>query len=284
MNSKALFYSLAVSAAVSGSGVFAQAPAVQFPSPSPTATLKQRVGLTDIELIYSRPGVKGRQIFGGLVPYGEVWRTGANQATKIIFSTDVKLNGSDVPAGTYGLFTIPGEKEWTVAISKGSAQWGSYRYDEKDDVVRFKVTPVKLADSLETFTIDFNDIRDDSATLNVSWDKTRVPIKLQVDLKKKLVSQIEEVMSASGDRKPYFQAAMFYYDHDVDLKKASKWVDAAIAEREAHYIVHLKAKILAKLGDKPGALAAAKQSTDLAVKAKDSGYVKLNEDLIASLK
>jgi hypothetical protein len=260
-----------------------QAPKIDFPAPSPTATLKQRVGLTDIEIVYSRPGVKGRQIFGGLVSFGDVWRTGANQATKVTFSTAVKLNGTDIPAGTYGLFTIPGEKEWTIIINKGAAQWGAYQYQQTNDLVRFKATPMSIAEHVETFSIEFDDVRDESATLYLLWDKTLVPVKLEVDVASKLVPQIEQVMAAPGDHKPYFQAAMFYYDHGLDLQKARKWIDAAVAEREAFYIVHLKAKILAKQGDKDGAIAAAKRSTELAIKANDKGYVKLNQDLIASL-
>ena len=265
-------------------GLLAQTPKVDFPAPSPACTLKQHVGLTDIEIVYSRPGVKGRPIFGGLVPYGQVWRTGANNATKITFSTPVKLNGAEIPAGTYALFTIPGETEWTIIINKGAAQWGAFQYNETNDLVRVKATPLKLAEPVETFTIEINDIRDESATLNLTWEKTRVPVKLEVELVSKLVPQIEAVMSAAEGRKPYYQAALFYYDHGQDLQKASKWVDAAIAEREAYYIVNLKARILAKLGDKEGAIAAAKRSTELAIKAKDTGYVKLNEDLISSLK
>ena len=284
MNSKILrYFFVIISGLVCAAGSFAQTNRVEFPAPSPACTLKQRVGLTDIEIVYSRPGVKGRSIFGGLVPYGAVWRTGANNATKLTFSTAVKLNGVEIPAGTYALFTIPGEKEWTIIINKGAAQWGAFQYDEKADVVRFKATPVQLAEHIETFTIEFNGIRDESARLDLIWDKTVVPIKLELDLTK-LIPQIEAAMSATEGRKPYYQAAMYYYDHGQDLKKAKEWVDAAITEREAHYIVHLKAKILAKLGDKEGAIAAAKRSTELAIKAKDNGYVKLNEDLIASLR
>jgi len=262
----------------------AQTPKVDFPAPSPACTLKQRVGVTDIEIVYSRPGVKDRTIFGSLVPYGQVWRTGANSATKITFSTPVKLNGTDIPAGTYALFTIPGEDEWTIIINKGAAQWGAFQYDEKADVARFKATPVTLTRPMETFVIEFTDIRDESARLNLVWDKTLVPIKFEVDLTSQLVPQIEALMASDAKQKPYYQAAMFYYDHGQDLQKASKWVDTAIAEREAHYIVYLKAKILARLGDKEGAIAAAKRSSELAIKAKDTGYVKLNEDLISSLK
>ncbi len=158
--------------------------------------------------------------------------------------------------------------------------------DEKVDVVRFKATPVTLAQPIETFTIEFNHVRDDSAVLNLVWEKTVVPIRIETDLTSpaKMVPQIEAAMAAEGGNKPYYQAATYYYDHDLDLKKASKWIDAALQQREAYYMVNLKARILAKLGDKEGALAAAKHSTELAVAAKDKGYVKLNEDLINSLK
>ena len=261
----------------------AQAPKLEFPAPSPACTLKQRVGLTDIEIVYSRPSMKGRQVFGGLVQNGVVWRTGANNATKISFSTPVKLNGTDIPAGSYALYTIPGEDEWTIILNKGVGKSGT-QYDQNEDVARFKTEPHKLPDTaIETFTIEFNHVRDDSAMIMLVWEKTVVPIRLELDLTSKLLPQIEQAMSATEGRKPYYQAAMFYYDHDQDLKKASKWVDAAIAEREAYYVVHLKAKILAKLGDKEGAIAAAKHSKELATQAKDTGYVKLNDDLIASL-
>ena len=287
MKMKTFLSSLIVAVGLSFSGsVFAQAPKVDFPAASPTCTIKQRVGLTDIEITYSRPSMKGRQIFGadGLVPDGKVWRTGANNATKLVFSTDVKLNGTAIPAGTYALFTIPGADEWTIIINKGAAQWGAFQYDEKVDVARFKVTPTQLAEKIQSFTIEFGDLRDESAVLYLVWDNILVPIKVELDLTSKLVPQIEAAMSAEGGTKPYYQAATFYYDHGQDLAKAKDWVEAAIKQREAHYIVHLKAKILAKLGDKEGAIAAAKRSSELAVKAKDTGYVKMNDDLISSLK
>ncbi|HEV2691312.1 MAG TPA: DUF2911 domain-containing protein [Verrucomicrobiae bacterium] len=264
---------------------FAQtsAPKVEFPAPSPACTIKQHVGLTDIEITYSRPGIKGREIFGSVVPYGAVWRTGANNATKITFSTAVKLNGHDIAAGSYALYTIPGEDEWTIIINKGIDKSGT-QYDEKEDVIRFKASPVEFPAKIETFTIEFNRVTDDSADINLVWENTVVPIKVDLDLVGSLVPQIEAVMASDSSSKPYYPAAKFYYDHGQDLKKASTWVDAAIKQREAHYIVYLKAEILAKLGDKAGAIAAANRSTELAVKAKDTGYVKMNADLISSLK
>jgi hypothetical protein len=284
MNSKSLRPRLALAVMWAFANTLsAQTPAVQFPAPSPACTIKQHVGLTDIEVVYSRPSAKGRPVFGGLRPYGEVWRTGANAPTKISFSTDVKLNGTEIPAGQYALYTIPGKKEWTVIIHKDT-KTSVFQYNPTNDLVRFKVTPVKLAEPVETFTIDINDVRDDSATINLVWEKTRVPIKLGLDLVRQLVPQIEAAMAAPGAKKPYYPAALFYYDHGLDLQKASQWVDAAIAGNETYYIVHLKAKILARLGDKKGAITAAKRSSELAVQAKEDGYVKLNQDLISSLK
>jgi len=290
MNSRTLLLVFTVAGGLAcASRSAAQTPAVNFPAASPGCTLKQRVGLTDIEVVYSRPGVKGRTIFGGIVPYGQVWRTGANQATKITFSTPVKLEGAEIPAGTYALFTIPGEKEWTVIISKNAAQWGSFQYSEKDDVARFKVMPVTLAETIETFTIEFNHIRDESAVLNLAWEKKVVPIHLTADVTAKLVPQIEAAMAAPGKKQSgfYFQAATFYYNHNLDLNKALDWVNTGLADnpRIAYEMLHLKAQILAKQGDKTGAIAAAKQSTELAIKAEGSGssFVKMNQDLISSL-
>lgn len=269
---------------VSVASANAEAPKIEIPAASPSCTIKQRVGLTDVEIEYSRPSVKGREIFGGMVPYGKVWRTGANKATKISFSAPVKLNGTEIPAGTYALMTIPGKDEWTVIINKAPDQWGAYKYDEKGDLARVKAKPVALSQSVESFTIDFGNLRDESADLDLTWDKVQVPVKIEVEVTEKVLSQIKEVMSSEHKQKPYYQAAMFYYNHGQDLKQAKEWVDKAIAEKEAHYMVYLKAEILAKLGEKDAAIAAAKQSSDLAEKAGDPSFVKLNADLINSLK
>jgi len=279
---------LPAAAAIFATSLFAQAPQLDLPAPSPTATLKQRVGLTDIEITYSRPGVKGRVIFGGLEPWGEVWRAGANNATKVTFSTPVKIGGTEVPAGTYGLFAQLGQDEWTLIFNKIAKQWGAYQYNPQDDVVRVAAKPVKLAQPVETFTIDINDIRDESATLNLIWESTRVSVQLEFDVVSKVVPQIEAAMAAPGGKKPYVAAAMFYLDHNLDLKKAVAWMDAAIAEQPKGYYLHYrKAKIQAAMGDKAGAIATANQSIALA--KADTGpagaeYIRLNEALLAGLK
>ena len=273
------------------SGVSAQtapAPKLEFPAPSPAASFKQRVGLTDIEVSYSRPSVKGRQIFGGLLPYGQVWRTGANSATKIKFSTPVKLNGTAIPAGNYELFTIPEAKEWTVIIHKDSSDWGAYAYDAKNDVARIKATPTATPNLVETFAIGVADLRDESATLYLTWEKVRVPVKLEVDVTAVLVPQIEAAMASDAAKKPYAQAALLYLEHNLDLTKAATWMDAAIAENpKAFYYNYHKGRILAKQGNKAGAIAAAQktiEAANLAGGAIRDEYVRLSEALIASLR
>lgn len=263
------------------------APKLEFPAASPAATLKQRVGITDIEINYSRPSMKGRVIFGGLLPFDKVWRTGANNATKISFSTPVKLNGTDVAAGVYALFTIPGKEEWTVILNKVTGQWGAYAYDAKNDVARIKAKPIAMPTAVESFSIGIADLRDASATIFLTWEKTHVPVSLTVDTKGILVPQIEAAMAAGGEKLPYAPAAMFYLENGLDLKKALTWIDAGIAaEPKAFYFVYRKALIQEKMGDKAGALATAQASLDAANKADGAikeEYVGLNQALIKRL-
>jgi len=264
----------------------APAPQLDIPQASPTETLKVRVGVADIGIVYSRPSAKGRVMLGGNNPYGVVWRTGANSATRITFGAPVTLQGSPVAAGTYELFTIPGADKWTIILQKAGDQWGAYAYDPKNDVLRVTAKPVALSEPVETFTMDVGDIRPDSATLNLSWERTRVPVAIGVDVVGVLVPKIEAAMAAPG-KKPYDQAALFYLDHHLDLDKALAWIDAARAEQpDMFYFEYHKARILAAKGDKAGAEASARRSIELAANAgpaKDE-YLRLNEALIASLK
>ncbi len=264
-----------------------QGPKLNLPALSPASTVTQKVGLGEITIDYSRPSVKGRKIFGGLEPFGSVWRTGANSATKITFSTPVKIEGNALPAGSYALYSIPDAAEWTVIFNKVTGEWGAYSYKQENDALRVKVKPVALAQLVETFTIDVNDIRPDSATLNLTWEKTRVPVKLQFDIVKDVVAQIDAVMAAGGTIPPgvYFASAQFYYENNLDLKKARTWIEAATAgDKAPFYMLHWKAKILAKLGDKDAAVAAARQSIAAADGPAKAEYVRLNESLIAGLK
>lgn len=283
MKTRVLLSSIIGTALLFSTHAPAQSPRLELPAPSPLSTLKQRVGLTDIEISYSRPSARDRLIFGGLVPYGQVWRTGANARTTISFSTSVKLNGKEIPAGKYALFTIPGESDWTIILSKDTKS-SPFSYEASNDVARISVPSTTISEDLDTFTILISEIRDDAARIDLVWEHTAVPISLTTDLVDTLAPKIEATMSAPGDRKPYYQAAMFYYDHDLDLKKAKEWIEAIKPDQETYYNVNLKARILAKLGDKKGAIAAAKRSSELATKEPGgSGYLKVNQDLIDSL-
>jgi hypothetical protein len=265
-----------------------EAKKIDFPQASAPASVKERVGVTDVSIDYSRPSARERKIFGGLVPYGTMWRTGANAATKITFSTDVNVGGTAVPAGSYALFTIPGETEWTVILSKVvDGQWGSDDYNKKDDQARVTVKPVVMAEPLETMTISLQDMRGGKANLVIAWEKTKVPIEIDTDLVAKIKPQIEAAMAGSGE-KPYFAAAMFYYENNLDMALAKDWIEAAAKKQpDAVWIIYRKGLILKKAGDKEGAMAAAKQALELASKAEGelkAEYTRLSETLIASLK
>jgi hypothetical protein len=259
---------------------------LDIPQASPAAKLTQRLGVTDIEVSYSRPSARGRHMLGGNNPYGTVWRTGANNATRVSFSTPVTVEGAPVEAGAYELFTIPGADEWTVILQKAKGQWGAYAYDPKDDTLRVKVKPVTLTEPVETFTIEFGDFKADAATLELSWERTLVPVHLGVDVVSAMVPRIEAAMARAG-RKPYYAAAIFYADHGLDLDKATGWINAAIAQDPGQYsLFYQKARILAKKGDKAGALAAANESIALANKDTGPGkdeYLRLNQAVIAGL-
>ncbi len=274
---------------VLATGLSAQnAPQIEFPQPSPAATLKQRVGVTDITVEYSRPSMKGRKIFGGLEPYGAVWRTGANNATKITFSTDVKFGGQAVPAGSYALYSIPGETEWTVILNQAPG-WGSYAYDASKDVARVTVKPAALGAPMETFAIGISNIRPTAATMYLAWEKVRVPVELEVDVAGALVPKIEAVMASNAEKKPYFASAMFYFENNLDLDKALTWMDAGLAEQpNAFWMVYRQGLLLAKKGDKAGAKAAANKSKELALASQQpqslkDEYVRLNDALLTSL-
>lgn len=269
-----------------GSSESAQAQ-LEFPAASPAATLQQRIGLTDVTVAYGRPSMRGRKVFGGLEPYGSVWRTGANMATKVTFSTDVSFGGEAVPAGDYALFSIPGEKEWTLILSTNAEQGGAYGYDESTDQARVTVRPEALATPVETFAIGFENLQPAGATMTLEWETTRVAVPIETNVVKILVPQIEAAMAGDGE-KPYFSAAMFYYENDLDMEKAAAWIEEGVKARpEAFWMVYRKGLILAKKGDMRGAIAAAEQSKEMASKASGAlkaEYIRLNEALIARCK
>jgi hypothetical protein len=255
--------------------------APRIPGASSTQTIIQNLGLGTITLTYSRPNVKGRKVFGGLEQYGKVWRTGANNATSIKFSEPTMIEGKTVPAGEYGLFTIPGKTEWTIIINKNPKQWGAYTYKETDDLLRVKVKPAKSVIRTETFAIQFINVTPKSAELLLAWDDVKVPVKFTIDDDAKITANIEQLMK--GERKPYFDAIQYYYDNKTttaDLEKALSWAnDAQKGDPKAPYFILWKARLLLKLGKKAEALAAANEGVKLATDAKDDEYTRLNQEV-----
>lgn len=253
------------------------------PQPSSGQSITQSFGLGKVTVDYSRPLVKGRVIFGGLVPYNEIWRTGANSATVIVFTDEVNFGGQKVAAGKYALFTIPGETEWTIVLNKAADQWGAYSHKDEDDVVKVKAKPVKTAAKVEAFTIQFNNVTPGTMDLNIAWDNTQVSVPLTVDYDSRVMANIQKAMQ--GDKKPYFAAAQYYFANNKDLKQALAWVnEAEKTDTKAPWIKLQKAKIQLKMGDKKGAQLSAAQGLAIATEIKNSEYVKLNQAFLDDLK
>lgn len=266
-----------------GALVMTNAQQLKTPQPSSTQTVKQEFGLGSIELSYSRPNMKGRKIFGDLVPFDKVWRTGANNATTLTFTDEVTIGGTKVPAGKYGLLTIPSASEWTVIISKQTDVTSPSAYKQEMDVVRVKTKPMTLPFSFETFGISFENIKDNSCELMMAWDKTVVALPITADVDGKVMKQIETIMKS--DSRPYFAAASYYANNGKDLNQAIVWYDKAIEQNpKAFWVYYQKANTLAKLGKKSEAMAASTKSMELAKEAKNDDYVALNEKLQKDLK
>jgi hypothetical protein len=256
---------------------------VKMPQPSSTQTIKQDFGMGIIELTYSRPVAKGRKIYGDLVPYNKLWRTGANAATRITFTDAVELGGKKVDTGTYVLYSIPGLDSWEIILNKGLTNWGTEGYKESEDVIHFRVEPVKMKANIETFTLQFANIKPESCELQIMWAKTAVSIPVTTNIKDRLKMQIEKAMLT--DKKPYWQAAQFYNEYEHNQTKALENCTKAIEANDKAYWIYLyKAKIQKETGDKAGAKASAKKSLELAKEAKNDDYIKMNEELLRKLK
>ena len=227
--------------------------------------------------------MNGRKVFGGLVPYDEVWRTGANRIPTLTFNDALTIAGTQVDAGTYGLLTVPRKDRWTVILSKNSEQWGAYSYKPEEDLLRFDVKPERLKAPIETFTMSFSDVHPQAAKLNIAWERTLISFDLTVDQDVEIMASIDEAMK--GDKKPYFQVARYYYENDKDIKKALEWVNEADkTPNPAPYIKYWKARIQLKAGDKQGAIETATQGVEIATQQNNAEYVKLNNQVIAEAK
>jgi hypothetical protein len=252
------------------------------PAPSPTQNIKQDFGLAAIELSYSRPGVKGRKIFGDVVPFGKVWRTGANEPTTITFGDEVTIGGVKLPAGKYGLVTIPDKKTWTIIISKQTDISSPQAYKQNMDAVRVTANVNTTKAAVESFTMQFANVKPTTCELQIMWDKSAVVLPIVTEIDSKIMADIDKAMK--GDKPPYFQAAMYYMNNGKDLNQALAWFNKAVeAEPDAYWVQHQWANCLAKLGQKNEAKAAALKSKELAIAAKNDDYVKLNDKLLKEL-
>ncbi|MFA6083610.1 DUF2911 domain-containing protein [Mucilaginibacter sp.] len=262
---------------------YAQEPRI--PEASSTQTIIQDFGLGKITITYSRPNVKGRKIFGGINPFGTVWRTGANDATTITFSENVIVEGNKVPAGTYSLFSIPDEKMWTIILNKTAKQWGAYSYKQADDLLRFKVKPVEVKEKRETFTMQFANSTTKTTDLYLVWDHTAVPMHMQTDDDAQITANINKLMQGDTKKRPYFNAIQYYYENDKDLNKAMTWVlEAEKLEPNGPWYKLWKARIQLKMGKKAEAIATAQEGVRLAKASNDDEYVRLNEAVIGQAK
>jgi hypothetical protein len=227
--------------------------------------------------------MKGRVVFGDLVPYDKIWRTGANASTKITFGDTVSIEGKMLPAGTYAIYTIPGKNSWDILFNKDITLAGNVAdYKQATEVLRVTVKPMTIAEKIETFTINIGDITPNSGDIELMWENTIVLIKVTADIDGKIMKNIDATVAT--DSRPYYQAANYYYDNNKDMATALKWANSAVESNpKGFFIFNLKAKIQKRMGDKKGAIESANRSIALAKEAKNDDYVRLNEKLIAEI-
>ena len=259
---------------------------IKSPQPSPTATITQKVGVSNISVEYSRPGAKEREIFGGLVSYGEMWRTGANKATKITFNENCVFGGAKIKKGSYSLFTIPGEKEWKVVLNKNTELWGAGEYDEKSQVCSIVTKVIETKDFTESFTIDFGTFQPFTAIMSLKWANTKIDIKIESLAAKKLENQYLELLTKGPSANDYYNGAKFFAENTSEYEMALEWITTAIEKRpDAFWMQFHKARILKLMGNNKESISVANEVIALAKEKKDDyGYIKRSEDLIKSIK
>jgi hypothetical protein len=261
MNTRFIRFTIpALATLLAATAALAQQP-LKLPRPSQKASLMQTVGLTDVTITWSRPGVKGRKIAGDLVPYDKVWRTGANEATTINFSGDVTIEGQPLPAGLYSLHTIPGKDSWTVIFNKNANQWGSYSYDAKQDALRVTVKP-RSAPATEWLTFDVPQLSTDSATIELRWDTFAVPFTVGTNTTRQALASIDAALAAAkaDDWRTAYTAAQFAINNKITSVDAGQWLDKSISANANLFNLRLKAQQQAKAGNKAAALATAEKA------------------------
>jgi hypothetical protein len=254
---------------------------IETPQPSPFSKVEQKVGLTDVSIEYSRPNMRGRTIFGDLVPYGKLWRTGANKNTKITFSDDVTIDGKELKAGSYAIYVTPSVKSWEVVFYSDANNSGTPRvWDETKVAAKVTADVYPLPIKIETFTITFDDLASDSAVIGLMWSDVYVGVKFEVPTDKSVTASINKIMAGPG-ADDYYAAARYYLEADKDINQAAKWIDMAIdmtKDQPRFWWLRQQSLIHAKAGNKDKAIAAAKASMAGAKEAKNDDYVKMNMD------
>lgn len=253
---------------------------INTPAPSPFSKVEQKVGLTDVTLEYSRPAMRGRTIFGDLVPYDKLWRTGANENTKITFGDDVTIDGQQVKAGTYSIFTKPGKASWEIFLYTDTEGGVPKEWNESKIAAKATSEVFPLPMNIETFTMGFDDLESGSAILGIMWENVYVPLKIEVPTDKMVSESIETTMGGSPKAEDYYTAAVFYLESDKDIKKAQEWMGKAMdmTEEPAFWQLRQQSLIQAKAGDKKAAIKTAKKSLAKAKEAGNDDYVKMNTD------
>lgn len=258
---------------------------IQIPQVSPAASVSYTIGITPVVIDYHRPAVKGREIWGGLVPYNEVWRTGANDATTIRFDDPVKIEGHEVPAGTYGLFAIPTKESWTLILNKTAKQWGAYEYDAKQDVLRWTVVP-KTAPLQEWLSYTIDPIDGESATVHLRWEKLDIPFSIKVDVRGIMLAAIDRALAQAkaDDGAVWLQAARYYNDIDYKTDRAIEMVDESLKIQESYRALELKAKLLHKKQQNAQAIPLLERALELAKGKASQAYIDGLTKLVAEYK
>ena len=251
----------------------------KIPAASSGQSIEQDFGLGTVSVKYYRPNTKGRKIFGATEPYGIVWRTGANNSTVITFTDTIQVEGNTLAPGSYSLFSIPGDNEWTIIFNKNAKQWGAYSYDEKQDQLRFKVKPVKLHDKVETLTIQFADVHEEDCVLQILWENTGINLHLKTDADNRIMANIQDAML--GEKKPYYMSAIWCYNHNRNLDQALSWMqEADKAQPNAYNVKYWIARLQLKTGDKKSAIISANEGLKLASAENNAEYIRLNKEVL----
>jgi len=259
---------------------------INTPRVSPASEVEQMVGLTQIEIEYSRPSMRGREVFGNLVPFGKVWRTGADNSTKISFDTDVIISGKTIQSGTYSIFSIPNKESWEIIFYSDVELWGVPRDWSENKIVfssMFDVKKLKKSNTVETFTISFNDLTNNDVNMSISWENTSVDIKIEVPTRSMVESDINKVLSDNPKSSDYYAAAVFYRQENINLDKALEWMNKAIEMNESpRFWQYRQQSLIMAANDKfAEAVDAAKKSLNLAIEADNQDYIKMNRESIA---